>query len=113
MKRAKNFDEATFRPRVGEEEGKQLKTKLMRDHFAEVDNGDVCLVINNEKNGKPNYIGGNVLMEMALAFFQNKPIVLLNEIPDESVYLDEIIGMQPFELHGKIEDLTTVLQQKQ
>jgi len=42
------------------------KAELMRTHFDEVKQGDIVLVVNDEKHGKPNYIGANVLMEMSL-----------------------------------------------
>ncbi len=77
----------------------------MKGHFNEVVKGDAILVINNEKHGINNYIGGNVLMEMALAFHLDKPIYILNELPDESSFLEEIIGMNPTVLHGKYENL--------
>jgi hypothetical protein len=53
----------------------------------------------------PNYIGGNVLMEMAVAFYLDKPIFLFNEIPKNSTFLEEIKGIEPVVLHGKIENL--------
>src|SRR5258706_12469935 len=34
------------------------KAKFMRGHFDEVARGDAVLVVNDEKHGKPNYIGG-------------------------------------------------------
>lgn len=113
MAEQNNYDVATFKPRVEEEAGKHRKTELMHLHMEKVAKGDICLVVNNEKHGVPNYIGGNVLMEMSLAFHQRKPIVLLNEIPTESVYLEEIIGMQPIVLHGKIEDMPAALDEPQ
>ncbi len=105
MFKQNNYDVATFKPNVSELEGKLQKTKLMHAHLDKVEEGDICLVVNNEKHGIANYIGGNVLMEMALAFHQKKPIAIFNAIPDESAYLEEIIAMQPIELHGNIEIL--------
>jgi len=81
------------------------KAAFMRDHFDEVAKGDAVLVVNNEKHGVPNYIGGNVLMEMALAFYLHKPIFILNEVPEESPFLEEILGFEPIVLHGKPENL--------
>ena len=106
MRAANDYEVSRFKPTVDEFE---RKAKLMRDHFAEVDKGDAILVVNNEKHGIPNYIGGNVLMEMALAFYQNKPIFLLNKIPDESAFLEEIKGMQPITLNGDMKKLNKIL----
>lgn len=77
----------------------------MRGHFDEVARGDAVLVLNYEKHGVQNYIGGNVLMEMALAFYLKKPIFIINEVPKESAFLEEIIGLGPIVLHGKPEAL--------
>lgn len=86
------------------------KTKLMSDHFEEIAKGDAILVVNNEKHGKHNYIGGNVLMEMTIAFYLKKPILILNDLPSESAYMEELIGMNPVILHG---DITTIESQLQ
>lgn len=67
---------------------------------------DAILVLNYEKHGVQNYIGGNVLMEMALAFYLKKPIYILNEIPEQSNFLEEIIGLNPIVLRGDLKKLT-------
>ncbi len=102
MKAANDFEVSRFKPVVGDY---KKKAELMRGHFDKVDKGDIILVVNNEKHGVPNYIGGNVLMEMTLAFHRNKPIYLLNEIPSESFFLEEIIGLQPVPLRGNIKKI--------
>ncbi|MCA9332390.1 hypothetical protein KDA00_00790 [Candidatus Saccharibacteria bacterium] len=78
------------------------KSRLMREHFKEIEKGDSVLVLNYEKHGKQNYIGGNVLMEMALAFWLNKPIYILNEIPEDSPFVEEIKGFEPTVLNGEL-----------
>ncbi len=85
------------------------KSALMRGHFAEIEKGDVLLIINDEKHDQPNYIGGNVLIEMALAFYLRKPIYILNDIPEQSNFLEEIIGMEPVVLKGDTEKLLELL----
>ena len=85
------------------------KAAYMRAHFKKIEEGDAVLVLNYEKHGVPNYIGGNVLMEMSLAFHLNKPIYILNEIPEGSTFLEEIMGMEPIILHGKLEPLIETL----
>jgi hypothetical protein len=61
----------------------------------------VVLVLNMEKKGIKNYIGGNVFLEMGFAHVLNKKIYLYNDIP-ESLFKDEIIAMQPTVLNGDI-----------
>jgi hypothetical protein len=51
-------------------------------------------------------------MEMAIAFYLNKKIYIINDIPKESNFLEEIIGMNPVMLHGKIERLKAEVHSK-
>ncbi len=81
------------------------KAELMHDHFEEVKKADAVLVLNYEKHGKQNYIGPNVLMEMALAFDARKPIFIINEMPENTPFEEELRGMMPIILHSKVEDL--------
>jgi len=102
MKASGDFDVSHYKTWFGDANDYHKKTALMRGHFAEIDKADAVLVLNYEKHGRAHYIGGNVLMEMAVAFHQHKPIFILNEIPDESAFLEEIIGLNPIVLHGKL-----------
>ncbi len=71
------------------------KTQFIKDHFAKIEAGDAVLVINDDKHGLKGYIGGNVLIEMALAFYLNKPIYILNPIDDNLPFKEEVIGLNP------------------
>lgn len=86
------------------------KALLIREHFDEIAECDAILVTNYEKHGKPNYIGPNVLMEMATAFFLKKSIFILNDQPDDSPLIDEILGLEPVFLKGDIQKLKELLQ---
>lgn len=81
------------------------KTDLMKRHFSKVMEGDCVLVLNYEKNGIPNYIGGNVLMEMALAFHHRKLIYVLNPVTPVLPVYEEVMGMQPIFLNGDVQHL--------
>ncbi|MEO5628082.1 MAG: hypothetical protein ABIQ89_04330 [Candidatus Saccharimonadales bacterium] len=105
MKENNDFDVSHYKTWFGDANDYPKKARLIRGHFAEVANGDAILVLNHEKHGVKNYIGGNVLMEMAIAFHLNKPIFIENDAPEESNYIEEIMGMQPIFLHGNIKDL--------
>ena len=85
----------------------EQKAELIRTHFEKIAAGDAVLVINNDKHGQEDYIGPNVLMEMAVAFNYHKPIYLLNKVPSDSSFADEINGMQPIELNGDIASLAS------
>jgi hypothetical protein len=71
------------------------KSQLIRQHFEEITACDAILVTNYMKHGKSNYIGPNVLMEMAIAFYLKKRIYVLNEAPEGSPLIDEILGLEP------------------
>jgi hypothetical protein len=76
------------------------KSLLIRGHFNEIASCDAILVTNYEKHGKANYIGPNVLMEMAIAFYLGKPIYILNGQPQDSPLIDEILALEPIFLNG-------------
>lgn len=78
------------------------KAELVRTHFAEIASGDAILVVNETKHGVANYIGPNVLMEMAIAFYLNKPIYILNDLPESSPFEEELKGFQATILHGDL-----------
>ncbi|MGH7196666.1 MAG: hypothetical protein ACREGJ_02765 [Candidatus Saccharimonadales bacterium] len=85
------------------------KSLLIREHFDEIAKCNAILVTNYEKHGKQNYIGPNVLMEMSTAFFLKKPIYILNDQPDSSPLIDEILGLEPVFLKGDIQKLKELL----
>ncbi|MEO5950306.1 MAG: hypothetical protein ABIQ04_02560 [Candidatus Saccharimonadales bacterium] len=78
------------------------KTQAMRKHIDEVRRADAILVINDEKHNIPDYIGPNVLIEMAIAFADHIPIYLINNIPAVSPLLDELKGLKPIPLLGNL-----------
>jgi hypothetical protein len=105
-----NYDVASHKSWYQNDADYDQKADLMRQHFDEVANGDSILVVNHEKHGKANYIGPNVLMEMSLAFYLKKPIYILNELPDETPFEEEIKGMQPLVLHGDTSQLSELVK---
>ena len=105
MKRNGDYDVTHYKTWYEDAKDYHKKSALMRGHFGEIEKADAILVVNNEKRGVPNYIGGNTLIEMSLAFYLNKPIFVLNELPEESSFIEEIRGMNPTVLHGKLEAL--------
>lgn len=84
------------------------KADYMRSHFDRISESDAVLVVNDEKHGVPGYIGPNVLLEMSLAWYQNKPIYLLNDLPTDSPFEEEIKGMSPIVLAGNLKKLEEV-----
>ena len=70
-------------------------------YYNSIVNSDAILVLNYDKNGIKNYIGGNTLMEIGFAHVHNKKIFLLNPVPEIS-YKDEILAMEPVILNGDL-----------
>ena len=70
-----------------------------------IKDSDAILVLNFDKNGLKNYIGGNMLMEMGFAYGHGKKIFLYNPIPERSErmhYVDEIMDMKPVVINGDL-----------
>lgn len=82
----------------------KIEHDLIRDYFRKIENCDAILVVNAEKKGIANYIGGNGFLEMGFAHVLNKKIFILNDIP-QSGYTDEIVAMQPVVLKGDLEKM--------
>lgn len=111
MKESGDYDASHYRTWLEDENDYGKKAQLIRAHFDEITKGDAILVVNEEKHGVANYIGGNVLMEMAVAFHLQKPVIILNEIPAESTFLEEIKGVLPIVLHGNVAALPDAYKQ--
>jgi len=62
---------------------------------------DAVLVLNFEKNGVPNYIGGATFLEMYDAFRLGKLIFLYGDYPEGSLR-DEVIGFEPILINGDL-----------
>lgn len=93
---------------LNDEEKETLKLKqkyeqdAIREHWDTIQNCDVVLVLNYDKHGVENYIGGNAFLEMGFAYILRKPIFLLNPIPHMPYYETEIIAMKPVVINGDI-----------
>jgi hypothetical protein len=78
-------------------------------HYKNILESDAILIVNDEKRGIQNYIGGNVLIEMGQAFVNDKKIFFLNGLPEGSSYQDEIIALDPICLEGNLENIKKYL----
>jgi hypothetical protein len=70
-----------------------------------IKNSDAILVLNFDKNGIKNYVGGNTLMEIAFAHVNDKKVFLINPVPKEVSYTDEIEAMYDVVLDGDLEKI--------
>ncbi|MCG2690169.1 NUDIX domain-containing protein [Candidatus Parcubacteria bacterium] len=85
----------------------------IRYHYNEIINSDAILVLNFDKNGIKNYIGGNTLMEMGFAYVNNKKIFLINPVPEKVGYVDEIEAMEPIILAGDLSQISNSFNNNQ
>lgn len=92
---------ATLEQMHNESAANKVKYGLIMEYFEEIKQGDAILVLNGERHGVPNYVGGNSFLEMGFAHVLNKKIFLLNPIP-EMGYKDEMLAMQPIILNGDL-----------
>ncbi len=79
----------------------KIQYDFIREHFRKIEKSDAILVVNYDKKGIRNYIGGNTFLEMGLAFWLGKKIYLLQPIP-EMEYKTEMHAMQPIVLNGDL-----------
>lgn len=84
----------------------KLKPEYTKKHFDKIANSDAILVVNLEKHGIKNYIGGATFAEIMVAFHYNKKIFFLNSIPRNeklSIILDELESVKPIVLNGNLD----------
>ena len=79
----------------------KIEEDLIRSHYEEIKSADAVLIVNYDKNGIANYIGGNSFLEAAFAHVLKKKLYLLFEIPNMS-YSDELKAMQPIILNNDL-----------
>ena len=86
---------------LGRDEHSKWKAEMLKNSTDVIDNNDAVLVLNFEKNGVANYIGGATFLEMYDAFRLNKKIFMYNDAP-EGLLKDEIEGFDPIVLNGDL-----------
>jgi len=81
---------------------RKVKVDVIKRYYEIIKNSDAILVVNLEKNGRRNYIGGNTFLEIGFAHVLDKKIFSMNPMPEDSPYLDELKAMQPLVLDGDL-----------
>lgn len=90
-------------PFIGKTDDEKEQIKLnqkynldaIREFWNLMQGGDAILVMNFDKHGIKNYIGGNTLMEIGFAHVLNQKIFLYSPIPDIPYYKSEIEAVKP------------------
>jgi len=86
---------------LGTKEHAEWKATMLKHSTDVIENNDAVLVLNFEKNGMKNYVGGATFLEMYDAFRLSKKIFLYNDIP-EGILHDEIKGFGPILIQGDL-----------
>lgn len=105
MRESGNYEVSSVKTWYENSEHFTKKRALMDAHFAAVETADAILVVNDKKHGVEGYIGPNVLMEMAIAYYLKKPIYILNDISKDLNVYEEVYGMDCQILNGKLEKI--------
>ena len=100
----------SFNDPMKEEEMKQLGADAHRDWKAgmirlqreKILANDGILVLNFEKNGQLNYIGGATFLEIYQAFDNQRKIFLYNPLP-QNIFTDELKAMNPTVINGNLD----------
>lgn len=90
---------------MGEEAHRQWKARMIRLQEQKIAANDAILVLNFEKNGFKNYVGGATFLEIFKAFELKKKIFLHNPIP-EGILHDEIKGMGALVVNGDLKKIS-------
>jgi len=84
---------------------KKYNQNAIREFWRMMQGADAVLVLNYDKNGVKNYVGGNTLMEIGFAHILNQKIFMFNPIPEMSYCKSEIETVKPIIING---DLTKI-----
>ncbi|MBU6388415.1 hypothetical protein KGQ72_00830 [Patescibacteria group bacterium] len=99
-----SYDDPTAEGRyknLGAGEHSKWKAEMLKRSTDIIGKNDAVLVLNFEKDGVKNYIGGATFLEMHDAFRLGKTIFLFNEIPD-GILRDEIVSFNPIVINGDL-----------
>lgn len=91
---------------------RKIARDLIRQHHAYIEKSDAILVLNYDKKGIKNYIGGNAFLEMGFAFVLGKELFMLHDGPNIDMIKEEIMAMQPIVLNGDIQKIPAQLSRR-
>ena len=94
------FEEERFKQMSAKEHIK-WKAMMMRKDKDNIEPQDAVLILNFEKKGIPNYIGGATFLEVYKSWELGKKIFFYNPLPNCS-FTDELIGINPIIINGNL-----------
>jgi len=86
---------------MGSEDHIKWKSMMMWKDEDNIEPQDAILVLNFEKKGIPNYIGGATFLEIYTAWKMGKKIFFHNPLPSCS-FTDELKGINPIVINGNL-----------
>jgi hypothetical protein len=86
---------------MSREEHVKFKSKMMKVNEENIMPNDAVLVLNFEKRGIPNYIGGATFLEVYNAWKMGKKVFFYNDLPVCS-FSDELLGIDPVVIKGDL-----------
>lgn len=84
----------------------KFNKNAIKEFWHQMEDADTVLVLNYDKNGVANYIGGNSLLDMGIAYYLNQKIFLMNPIPEIKYYQSEIEAMEPVIINGNLSKIS-------
>ncbi|NTV24103.1 MAG: hypothetical protein HGA85_07090 [Nanoarchaeota archaeon] len=84
----------------------KFEKDAIREYWEVIKTCDAILVLNYDKHGINNYIGGNTLMELGFAHVLHKKVFLLNPVPEIPYYKSEIIATKPVIINGDLSKIS-------
>ena len=98
------------KPFIGKSDEEKERIKIdqknnkdaIREMWRLMQDAEAVLVLNLDKHGIKNYIGGNTFLEIGFAHVLNQKIFLYNPIPDMPYYKTEIEAMKPVVINGDL-----------
>lgn len=99
-----HLEDPEYHAKLEESIPKLVEEDIMRKNFDQLASQDAVLIFNKKKNNIFGYMGVSMLMELALAYFLNKKIFILYDIPhfNDHRWAHEVMIMQPTFLQGDI-----------
>jgi hypothetical protein len=79
----------------------KFKSEMMKKDRKNIEPQDAILVLNFEKKGISNYIGGATFLEVYMAWELGKKIFFYNDLPNCS-FTDELVGINPVVINGEL-----------
>lgn len=86
---------------LGEDAHSAFKKTMFARSLRVIEDSDAMLVLNFEKHGQQNYIGGATFLEVYDAYRMDKKIFFYNPLP-EGIFYDELRGMAPVVINGSL-----------